>query len=85
MFDPRVEQNLAVVVPDVLDLVEAAELKRAVLVDGRSHVLAVVAVLDHLEAALTRHVRQTRLDLRQIGHFYRLSPFNRQSLVSFFF
>jgi hypothetical protein len=51
------------VVAHLLDLVEGAKLERAVLVDGRADVVAVLGRLDNLQLAYARDVGQPRLDV----------------------
>lgn len=50
------------------DLVELAELQRAVAVDSRSDVLAVVAVFHRFQLTHAAHVGQARLDLCHVQH-----------------
>ena len=50
------------------DLLEVPELHGPVLVDGRSDVLAVVAVLHLLHLPVARHVGQSGLDLRHVWY-----------------
>lgn len=49
-------------------LVKLSKLQRAVSVDGRPDVLAVVAVLHQLQLPDTAHVGQPRLDLSHVQH-----------------